>query len=79
MRLNTNERTVAMKLMGEKGYSSEEVALILRMKSSAVTKAWQRNYPIPRHEIPEDVMGGPIISTKGHVLTRKEVQRITGR
>jgi transposase len=78
MALSRSERTLAVKLMREKGYSSKEVSEILRMESAAVTKAWQRAWPVPREDVPDTVMGGAI-SSSAPLLSRSEVRRVIGR
>jgi hypothetical protein len=81
MALTRYERTIAVKLMREKGYSSAEIGDLLGMESPAVTKAFQRPWPYPRHLIPDEVMGGKVISMSktATALPRATVRRITGR
>lgn len=59
MRLVGLERTIAIKLMFEKGYETDQIADILHMSERGVEHAKKRDWPIPRSSVPESVIGQP--------------------
>lgn len=59
MNLRGFERTIAIKLMFEKGYETDQIAEILGMSQRGVEHGKVRDWPVPRSSIPESVMGQP--------------------